>query len=122
MRRLSQHSDRGVSAIVGVITLVAITIILSTVLLTSLGSFLPDDEPDPSAEVLITETPNNGTVTIRVARLNPAADRVAVEANNNTVYLNEFGDDATVAASDTVTITAQGNGKETLVRSYEPQG
>jgi flagellin-like protein len=121
--------ESGVSPVVGVILMVAVTVILAAVI----GSFvtgLSDNlEANPSAGVTFDEDASNGQVDVQIVSIEDADD-LTVSATNATVSSDlpddpSAGDTANVSslnAGDQITVTASLEGKTNVIQTYTYDG
>ena len=134
---LTKHTsnDRGVSPVVAVILMVAVTVILAAVIGTFVLDLGSNTEQNPQAGVTFNQGPSSGAgdanVTVRLISVE-AADEVTVQTDGSGSVsyasgsaLTDSGDTATVEnanADDTVTVIGSLEGKEAVLQTYTVKG
>ena len=119
-----ENADEGVSPVIGVILMVALTVILSAVVGTYVLNFTEVLEDPVKAGVDINEQYNENTgdyeITFTVTSTNNA-DRVTIKkGTSETSPMTEVGDSVTVVASqgDQLTVIASSDGTSQVQRIY----
>ena len=128
---LAKHTnnDRGVSPVVGVILMVAVTVILAAVIGTFVLDLGSNTEQNPQAGVTFNQDTSNSEVTARVVSIE-AADKLAVNASAGTIQKQfpdptSVGDTARVdglSDGDTVTVIGTLEGKDAVLQVYTYRG
>lgn len=110
--------DRGVSPVIGVILMVAITVILAAVIGTFVLGLGDQLGSNANAGVSVDKTDTNATVTL-VDKGN--VDSVNVTSGSNSDTLNNVGDSVTVDfdGEDIQVIGVLPDGTETVIRTIE---
>lgn len=115
----SENNDRGVSPVIGVILMVAVTVVLAAVIGTFVLDLSENQEEPAQAGVSIDQTNNGINITWNN---NQNAEQINILVNGTQeATLNSVGDSATIAVSSgdeisIVGVTADGN--ETILRTY----
>jgi flagellin-like protein len=120
--------ESGVSPVVGVILMVAVTVILAAVI----GSFvtgLSDNlEANPSAGVTFDEDASNSSVDVQIVSIEDA-DSLNVTTDGGADVTNfgsdSVGDTATVfnlSPDEQITVTATLEGKKNVIQTYTYDG
>ncbi|TKX40991.1 type IV pilin [Halorubrum sp. SD690R] len=124
IKKAFQDSERAVSPVIGVILMVAITVILAAVIGTFVLGLGDSLGQNANAGVSIDE-PNSSHVTVTLVSQGNV-DLVTVNATDDTGTppsgtLEEVGDTVTVEHSDSnVQIIGDIGGEKTVLRTYEP--
>lgn len=113
------EDDRAVSPVIGIVLMLAITVIAATVVGTAVFTTLGDAQSDtPQANFTFNQGPN-GDVTIRHSGGDPLnASGLSVKVDSSTVSAGFSG---TVTAGDTGTVTGLSAGDEITV-VYQSDG
>lgn len=117
MIRMFTKSDKGVSPVIGVILMVAITVILAAVIGAFVISLGGDVNEEVNAGVTVDE--NDGDVTVRY-HSEGTAEQLRVEHNGSQVAtLDSVGDSVTVLTNsgDTVTVVGQSGSNNSVISS-----
>ncbi len=122
-RNTTSAGGRAVSTVIGVILMVAVTVVLAAVVGTFVLDLGDDVRTNPQASVSFSEEGND--VTIRVETVQ-RADAVDVSGDCGTASLPpDSGASATVTCSnpgDTILVSATYNDHEVQVQEYEFEG
>ncbi len=122
-----QDSERGVSPVVGVILMVAITVILAAIIAAFVMDLGGSMQQNANAGVSIEEDSEAGDVTVRLVSLDNA-DHVDVSSSDcggSGGELNTVGNSITVgscSSGNVVTVTATLDGSENVIRTYTFKG
>lgn len=121
------REDAAVSSVVGVILMVALTVILAAVLAQFVFDLASMLQPPIQAGVTIQEQPITDTtdttdyeLRVVLSKLSNA-DRIVVNHKSNSYPISEVGGHRTIEASkgELVTVVAELNGRKTVIRTYE---
>jgi flagellin-like protein len=129
MKFEKQTADSGVSPVVGVILMVAITVILSAIIATfvlDLGGTVSQnpaagvtfDDNGANVEVQVISMENADTVTVDTASDIASADCDGA-IDNGACELSNVGDTATADGGEDITVTATLDGKTSVIQSYD---
>lgn len=113
---------RAVSPVIGVLLMVAITVILAATIGTFALDFSDDVSANPQASVIFDEDGSQVTVTVEAVQ---RADSMEITGDCGTKSLTpEAGNSKTVTCSsgDVVRVTATYQGHTVIVKDYEYQG
>ncbi len=124
-RNATLFDDRAVSPVIGVILMVAITVILAAVIGTFVLDLGDSVDQNPQAAVSFSEDGSN-SVTVRVDSVQ-RADTLSIsgDCGSDTIPSLTAGTSRTVTCSnpgDEVVVTATYEGNEAVLQTYEYQG
>ena len=124
MELTKSNFDNAVSPVVGVILMVAVTVILAAVIGTFVLDLGNNVQENPQAGVTFDEDTANNEITVQLISMENADDVYVRDSNDsNAPYtLSSVGDSATVStggASGQVTVVGELDGKEAVLQTYD---
>ncbi|PSP81540.1 type IV pilin [Halobacteriales archaeon QS_1_68_20] len=125
-QKVQLFDDRAVSPVIGVILMVAITVILAAVIGTFVLDLGDSVDQNPQAAVSFSEDPAANEVTVRVDSVQ-RADSMEIEGCSSTATISSPSAGASQTLSgcspgDEVTVTAIYESNEIVLQSYEYEG